>query len=194
MSSTPTEESTVEALANKSMIRLSGIPPTSRPLADTNCSNPTVFGVNGWHGLLTKYADGAIVLEFAEATYNIGGRIEFDDKVVPFEKLAKYCVEDDDRIIRICESKENAGPTDCECDSPRQTRFVYGRSAPDDGERFGRVKGAIPCAHVCTSELMMIYTRAVNIHKIRRRIAKSIQALHSDLLAKILQMHVHKSE
>jgi hypothetical protein len=178
--------------ANAAMIRLTGVPPFSRPLAaDTKCSNPVCFGINGWHGLLTKYADGGIVLEFAEATYNIGGRAEFDESTISFEKLAKYCLETDDRIVRMCEVK---GATfDC-CMNTKQVRVVFGRAAPDNGENFGKVKGSILCAHVCDDKLPLIFTRAINVHKLRRRIMRAMTPIPAELLMQLVRMHTNAAE
>jgi hypothetical protein len=149
--------------------------------------------INGFHFIISKFETGVIRIEVAEGQFVIGGAAEFaeSDGPVSFDKLAKYARGVGDRMIRICEDKDNT-LFFCGCGVTKQLKLVLGRAAEDavDGGRvFDRVKASIKLdEHLCEEELMVVFMRVTHINSVRKRMERQGRSGMPAGLAELMRM------
>lgn len=149
--------------ANSTIVRIAD----ERALADTtHYTNPSIFMINGFHAIATQYADGAIAIEVAEDTFNIGGRVWPTELGVTYNKLVKYLSEHGDRIARICRNPEYKIGDFTDSTTWAKYRLVLGRST--DGETFERIKTVFDLKSLSTADQIKVYLSVKAIRKARR--------------------------
>jgi hypothetical protein len=160
-------------LANATMVRLTVTPPDARAIATTeHHANPAIFMIGGFNIIATKYADGHIVVELAEGSFNIGATVEFAECGAPvsYSKLVKYGNRAGNRIVRLCRNPEYKGADNTD---PTQTEFklVLGRMAAGTGTPFVRIKAVFSLNTLCVPRQVEVYQRVNNLRELRTRVA-----------------------